>query len=177
MKTKRERISVLSRRNRGRVAIPSFLDNLAEAIGEPIGTSALLSLPETDVLTESFRAAYQDAARGSICYRRFFHSEDKQLVIRRAMCLSDKLANEQSFFLTKLSETCGAVGVNISTLLKRADRILNLDGDSICAIAKDQSQGLLVDYNQGGGEQTYEVTVWGSRWSALALACDISDAK
>ena len=125
MNSRQEKLWTLSRINRGRAIIPSFLADLSHALGEPVEVSALLSLSETDLLTKSFRTGYQHALKtDSNSYRRSFHARERKLVIQLAECLGHRLAGERGFLITKLSETCGAVGVSISALLRRAERVL-----------------------------------------------------
>jgi hypothetical protein len=173
MDNRQEKIQLLSRINRGRAAAPSFLAHLSEALGEPVETDALKSLPETDVLLEAFREGYQAAIKdGAVSYRRFFLPTERPSVLRIADCLADQLPTENAFFLTKLSNDCGAVRVKISTLLRHTASIIRLDGDSLSAISSDQTQGVLIDHNPDDPPQAYEVVVWGDRWSLLGLACD-----
>jgi hypothetical protein len=60
---------------------------------------------------------------------------------------------------------------DLATLLRHVAAIIRLDGDSLSAMSEDGTQGLLIDYNADDERQTHEVTVWGERWSAAALAC------
>ena len=122
---------------------------------------------------ESFRLGYQTAIRpGEVCYRRFFQPLEQNLVLGLADCLAEKLSNERGFFITKLSEDCGAVSLGLGALLSHAALIIRLDGDSLSVLSEDRKQGILIDQNTGDPEQAYEVVVWGDRWSLLALACN-----
>jgi hypothetical protein len=60
-KSRQEKIRLLSRQNSGRAAIPSFLAELSEALGESTEAAALQSLPETDLLLQASREGYQVA--------------------------------------------------------------------------------------------------------------------
>ncbi len=171
--SRREKIQLLSRTNRGRAAAPSFLEELSEALGESVEAGALQSLPETDVLLRAFREGYQAAIKdGALRYRRFFFATERASVLRVADCLGDQLPTESVFFLTRLSSDCGAVRVDASTLLSHTASIIRLDGDSLSVISSDQTQGILIDHNPDDPPQAYEVVVWGDRWSLLGLACD-----
>jgi hypothetical protein len=79
------------------------------------------------------------------------------------------------FLLAKLRTDCGAVVVDISLLLRHAASVISFDGDSLSAMSMDRTQGLLIDHNPDDIEQTYEVAVWGDRWSPLVRACDPKD--
>jgi hypothetical protein len=94
------------------------------------------------------------------------------LVLRLATCLADQIPTESAFFLTKLSEYCGAVRLSLSALLKHAALIIQLDGDSLSALSIDHTEGILIDHNPDDREQAYEVAVWGDRWPLMVLACD-----
>ena len=173
MDNRQDKIRMLSRMNRGRTAMPSFLNNLAEILGEPVGTHALLPLPETDALLMVFRNGYQNAIKTrTASYRRFFVPGERPSVLRLADCLADQLPLENVFFLTKLSEDCGAVSLSLCVLLRHAASIIRLDGDSLSALSNDHTQGILIDHNSDDPQQAYEVAVWGDRWSRIALACD-----
>lgn len=171
MTNTQEKIRLLSRANRGRATIPSFLASLSEALGEPVEAGALVALPETDFLFATFRECYR---RASKAYRRFFRPSEEGQVYRIACCLGERLAHEEVFLLTKLSEICGAVRLSASTLLERAEPTMRFDGDSICALSKDCDHGVLIDHNPDELEQAYEISVWGERWESLILACDPS---
>lgn len=135
-------LQLLSRMNRGRGSTPSFLAALSDAIGEPVEIDALVSLPDTDSLTAAFREGYQRAATQSgNSYRRFFVPSEEGRVYKLADCLAEKLPDEGAFFLTKLSEECGAVRLNLSTLLRHAESIIRLDGDSVSALSKGSPAG------------------------------------
>jgi hypothetical protein len=173
MTSRQEKLALLTRTNRGRIITPSFLAALSEALGESIGPSALSSLPETDALREAFRAGYVSAVKDGVpSYRRFFPQEAVKRVFHFADCLADQLRDEQGLFLTKLSSDCGAIGVGVSILLRHAVSVIDFDGDCLSAMSTDRTQGILIDHNPDDTNQTYEVAVWGDRWSLLALACD-----
>ena len=171
--TRQNRIRLLSRMNRGRLAGPSFLAGLSDALGEPIKSNAFVSLHETDTLLATFRQGYRAATDPrAVCYRKFFPQNEEGLVFRLASCMAERLSNEHGFFLTKLSEDCGAVDVSVSKLLKHAASVIRFDGDSVSALSTDRKEGILIDRNPDDPEQTYEVTVWGGRWPLLALECE-----
>jgi hypothetical protein len=171
MESRRQRIQLLSRLNRGKLALPSFLASLSEALRHPVEESALLPLSDTDALIDAFRTGYQNAiADSAISYRRFFARAEKRRVFRLADCLANELSNESVFFLTKKSEECGAIEIKASTLLRRAHAVISFDGDSIIALSKDRQQGLLIDHNTDDSDQQYEIAVWGDRWS-LPVSC------
>jgi hypothetical protein len=172
-KSRQEKIRLLSRQNSGRAAIPSFLAELSEALGESTEAAALQSLPETDLLLQASREGYQVAIQhGAVSYRRFFRATERASVLQVADCLAAQLPTENVFFLSKLSSICGAVRVNASVLLAHTASIIRLDGDSLSAISSDATQGILIDHNPDDPPQAYEVVVWGDRWSPLGFACD-----
>jgi len=170
---RRKKIELLARLNRGRVAAPAFLEALSEALGDPVDSSALVPLPDSDALMRRFRDGYLDARKeGPFTYRRFFLSNEDTRVFRLADCLADRLGTEPAFLLSKAAETCGAVRVGMSTLLKHTASVIRIDGDSLYAMSADGAQGLLIDHNPDDHEQTFEVAVWGERWQPATLACD-----
>jgi hypothetical protein len=172
MNSRQQKIELLSRINRGRNKAPSFLASLSELLGAVIGPSALVPLPETDALWDAFRRGYQSVKDGSLSYRRFFQQREARLVFEFADCLAEKMLNEHGLFLTKLSSDCGAAELDVSILLRHVGSVIDFDGDSLSVISVDRTQGVLIDHNPDDYNQTYEVAVWGDRWSLLALACD-----
>jgi hypothetical protein len=156
--------------------VSSFLFSLSEVIGEPVSPEALVPLLETDALWETFRAGYQNVVREAIVgYRRFFSPSEKGSVLRLADCLAERVPSEQSIFLTKQSEYCGAVHLRLSVLLRHVMSIIQLDGDSLSALSIDHKEGILIDHNPDDPEQVYEIAVWGDRWPVLGRACEHSE--
>jgi hypothetical protein len=166
----------LTRMNRGRAATTSFLKSLSEALGEPVEANALVPLAESDALLEVFRNGYQATIDGKLSgHRAFFRAPEGSGVFQLAGCLADQMLGERVFLLAKLSTNCGAVTVDISILLRHTASIVRFDGDSLSAMSIDQTQGVLIDHNPDDAEQTYEVAVWGDRWSSFARVCDRKD--
>jgi hypothetical protein len=156
--------------------VASFLASLSEALGEPIQASALVSVPESDALLEAFRNGYQRAINGEhVGHQVFFRAPEARRVFQLTDCLADQTAGERAFLLAKVRTECGAVVADISTLLRHAASVISFDGDSLCALSMDRTQGLLIDHNPDDIEQTYEVAVWGDRWLPLARACEPND--
>ena len=152
--------------------LPTFLPKLSEAVGNLVGPEDLIPLPETDALMDKFRSGYQDAVKGaSIGFRKFFPPPESGLVFRLAERFADQIRGEDVFFLTKLSEYCGAIKLNVSALLTHAESIIQLDGDSLSALSMDHAEGILIDYNADDPEQRFEFSVWGNRWPLVVLAC------
>lgn len=167
-----DKIESLVRMNQGRRSAPTFLAALTEALGEAVPCEALVSLSETDRILESFRQGYQDAvSEGTVAYRRFFGVGREQRVFRMAERLAVELPPEDVYFMTKMSESCGAVRLPISILLRHAGPMVHLDGDSLSVISLDCKEGLLLDHNTDDEDQNYEVTIWGGRWPIAALSC------
>jgi hypothetical protein len=163
----------LARMNRARTAAPTFLACLSQTLGEPVAPDMLVPLPESDTLFEVFRGGYRDAVNGSpLTYSRFFPEPETDLVFRFADCLADRMHGECGFILTKPATDCGAVRLDVPMLLRHMAGIIRLDGDSLSVISSDRTQGLLIDHNPDDYQQTYEVAVWGDRWSLLAVECD-----
>lgn len=171
MNTRQERIELLSRENRGRKTTPLFLATLSGLFGVAIEPSALATLPETDTLREAFRSGYQNVKEDALGYIRFFQQRETRLLFEFADCLAVKMQRERGLFLTKLSSECGAVELDVSVLLSHVGSVIRFDGDALSVISVDRTQGILIDQNPDDCDQTFEVVVWGSTWSLLALAC------
>jgi hypothetical protein len=173
MDNRHERIRLLSRIGRRRTAIPLFLTSLSEALGETVVESALVPPLDADAVVEAYRNGYQSVAkRDAVTYRRHFLRSERSVVFRAADSFGKKLSTEDVFFISKLGADHGVVKLNISVLLKHAESIIQLDGDSLSALSIDHSQGVLIDHNRDECEEAYEIAAWGNRWPLLMLACD-----
>ena len=172
MQTRDEKIRLLTRANQGRRLIPYFLAELSAAVGEQIDSNALATLPDTDSLLETFRAGYQRSKTADgMVYQRYFRSNQKARLFDISDCIGKRLSTETAFLVTKSSHFCGAVRMDILTVLDHAASIIRLDGDSVCLVSEDRQQGLLIDQNTDDPEQTYELAVWGKRWSLAVSYC------
>ena len=131
MDSRQEKIRLLARINRGRSAAPAFVAALSEAMGESVDETALLPPADSDAIMEAFRVGYQNAIRSgeaSYSYGRFCRPGERNLVLRLADCLAEKLSDEHIFFITKLSKDCVAVSLRASALLKHTASIIRFDG-------------------------------------------------
>jgi hypothetical protein len=166
------KIGLLSRANRGRAEIPRFLHGLSDALGEPVESSSLADLADTDALSAAFRASYEQTAKGiGVSFRNNFEAKDRLAVFRIVDCFADRLREEQVFLMTKLSEICGAVLIRGAVVFRHAEPLLRLDGDSVAVLSSDRTQGFLLDFNPEDPGHVYEVAVWGDRWPVLILGC------
>lgn len=173
MKTRQDKIQLLTRTNRARAVAPAILASLSEALSETVTADMLIPLPESDALLEVFRGFYQSAANSApFTYRRCFARPEAGLVFGFASCLAHRMAGERGFLLTKPTQDCGAVSLDVATLLRRTEAIIRFDGDSLSVVSSDRTQGFLIDHNADDDQQAYEVAVWGHQWSRLALECD-----
>jgi hypothetical protein len=146
---------------------------LNEALGEAVPQNALIDLPETDLLAESYLNGYQSAIKPGACsYRKFFSRKDAGLVFGMLERMAAQLGTEPAFLITKQSEDCGAVRWLVASLLRNAAAIIRLDGDSLSALSLSGTEGVLIDYNADDQTETYEVAIWGERWPIIALACE-----
>lgn len=166
------KINLLTRMNRGRHATPAYLAAATEALGETVPLDALMSLPDTDRIVESFQRGYRAARGGNIvAYYKFFAAGQDERVSRMADRLGQQLSDEPAYLVTKKSEDCGAIRLRLGPVLRHAISIIRLDGDSLSALSLDETEGLLIDQNPDDESHNYEVTVWGDRWASMALTC------
>ena len=173
MRTRSEKIQLLTRLNRGQKALPSFLAELSKAVGEHITADALVTLPETDSLLETLRSGYQGSnSADQVIYQRYFRLSQRTKFFELGDCIGKRLSGEPVYLLTKLSDICGAVRMNLQTVLGHAASLIRLDGDSVCVVSEDRKQGLMMDHNIDDPEQTYELAVWGRRWSEAVSVCE-----
>lgn len=176
MQSRNEKIQLLTRINQGKRMIPSFLTQLSEAVGEQIDSNALAALQDTDFLLETFRAGYQRSKTADgMVYQRYFRSNQKSKLFELGDCIGTRLSGESVFLLTKHSHICGAVKMDILTVLGHAASIIRLDGDSVYLVSEDRQQGLLIDQNIDDPQQTYELAAWGRRWSLAVSDCDAGE--
>jgi len=173
MDSRREKIGLLSRINRGKTATPAFMASLSEALECALQGESIQSLTETDSLWGIYGIGYSEAVKGASCsYRHMFSRDEAVKVFQMADCLARSLSGEKAFLLSKQSEICGAVEVEAANLLKHCGPVINLDGDAVRIVSKDKSQGLMIDFNPDDVQWQYEVAAWGDRWPLLVLACN-----
>jgi hypothetical protein len=173
MDERQRRIAYLARVNRCIQSAPAFLEELSIALGEPIHQAAFLSLRETDKVNASFRRGYGTAVMDdSAASRRYFNSAETELVFQLLDRLAGHVPNEPCLLLARQKNDCGAIRSRLDVLLRHAASVIKFDGDSLCAISVDQTQGFMVDSNPDDQRQTYEITVWGNKWAALTALCE-----
>lgn len=73
----------------------------------------------------------------------------------------------------KQSAECGAVFLMAGQILRACELIRVVDGDAVSMLSEDRTQGFIFDKNEDDPEETFEISVWGSRWRAAASACGI----
>jgi hypothetical protein len=173
MESRQERIRLLSRVNRENAVSPMFLEELSKALGVRIDTNRLVDTSGVDELMIASQRGYAGITkRDELGYRRFFRPNERARVLHLAGCLADRLGIEEVFFLTKFEEDLRAVKLCGSELFKRANAIIDFDGDSLSVLSEDRSQGILIDYNPDDYEQAYEIAIWGDRWKMLVPASE-----
>ena len=167
-----KKIQLLTRVNKGKRLIPSFLAELSEAIGGQIDLNALATLPDTDALLETFRAGYQRSKTADgMVYQRYFHPNQKAKLFEISDCIGKRLPAETAFLSSKNSHFCGAVKTDILACWPRGFSYKTRWRFRLSRFGGRQ-QGLLMDQNIDNPEQTYELTVWGHRWSSAVSYCD-----
>ena len=170
MNSRQARISLLARINREKAVTPALLESLSEALGTPVYEAALLAPQESDSLEIDFRNGYSEATRvGASSYRQFFHPGELPLVQNLANGLAKRLGTEEVYLLTRFKGDSRAVVVNAHSVFSRVGPVIEFDKDSLSALSKDRSQGVLIDHNPDDNEQNYELTVWGDTWPLLIL--------
>ena len=121
-------MELLTRMNRGRRSAPTYLAALSEALNEAVSEDAIVSLPETDGLRESFRRGYQAAVNAeAVACRSFFVAGHEARVYRMAMRLAAQPPEESACLLSKQSDDCGADRLRMGTVLRHASSIIKLD--------------------------------------------------
>jgi hypothetical protein len=70
----------------------------------------------------------------------------------------------------KQSADCGAVILTADQVLKACEAIRAFDGDAVSMLSDDRTQGFIFDKNEGDVAETFEVSVWGSRWLGVATS-------
>jgi hypothetical protein len=171
MDDRTQKIELLSRMNRQRAAAPAFLAGLSETLGEPIEASALTPVSDADTIQEAFRTGYQSAiSQGTLSYRRIFPPHKRSTLFSIVDCFAESLPSEEVFLLSKLGKDRPVVKLDISVLLRHAASVIKFDGDSLSALSRDLSQGVLIDHNSDDPHEAYEIVVWGERWPLPLLA-------
>lgn len=173
MDSREAKIKLLSRMNREKATTPSMLGSLRKVLDTAVDATMLIPPLEADALMADFRTGYAKAMEsGALSYKRFFHQNELPLVQNLVEGLAQRLGVEEVYLLTKFNRDNRGVALNGSVLFSRVGPVIEFDGDSLCALSIDRSQGVLVDHNQHDNEQAYELAVWGDRWPLLILVRD-----
>lgn len=176
MDSRQAKITLLSRINREKAATPAMLTGLSKALCRQVEEKSLVDPLNFDTLMENFRTGYANALKsGALSYRRFFHRGELPIAENLAGSLAQQLGTEQVYLLTKFNGDDRGVLLDAATLFSRIGSIIEFDGDSLCALSEDRTQGVLLDHNPDDNGQTYELAVWGDRWPLLIFARDQVD--
>ena len=172
--TRKEAIARRVRENQGRRNRPAFLDGLSQAVGSTIRPDQLLNLDVTDQVRASLNTGYASALSGQATATRVFFSRDESLTaLRFPELMAKPLAEERVLLWLKQSAECGAVILIAGQVLRASELIRALDGDAVSMLSEDRTQGFIFDKNDSDATETFEISVWGSRWLAAASDCGI----
>jgi len=131
----------------------------------------LATLQETDSFGTAFQTGYQTCNEdASLCYRRTFELSCADTVFDLAQRLAGEVQGKAWLLLTHYAHDCGAVSVELSTLLSRAKEVIAFDRDSLCALSPDQQQGLLIDYSPDDIDEAFTFAIWGDSWASSFIA-------
>jgi hypothetical protein len=163
------------RENRGRNNRPAFLDALSQVVGSNIRPDQLLNLDSTDEVLAILRSGYAAARSGGATAMRIFFSRDKtETALRIPDSLDSSMADEPVVLWLKQSVECGAVILTARQVLRACEAIRTLDGDAVSMLSEDRTQGFIFDKNDDDANETFELSVWGSRWFVAATTCGIA---
>lgn len=165
MEDRRERISILSRINRGAALRPTFLAELSVVLGTTVTSKQLLDHTETDnvrhLLSEGYRIVLENRQPS---FRKFFSKAQEPQLLYLIDCLTVRTGTEKVILHIKSSDLCGAILSEASTVLNCSKEIIDWDGDSLNILSADYQQGLILDFNPDEIEEYYELAIWGDRW-------------
>jgi hypothetical protein len=166
-----EAISRLARIERGRRSRQAFLDGLSSAFGSTVHAEQLLELAVTDQVRASLSLGYARAVSGEANARRaFFSRGESHAALQIPKALTSLLGEERVLLWLKRSADCGAVSLVAGQVLRACEAIRAFDGDAVSMLSADQTQGFIFDKNDDDVAETFEVSVWGSRWLEAATS-------
>jgi hypothetical protein len=169
-----ETISLLVRVNRGRRNRYAFLDGLSRAVGFSVGPDKLLDLNATDQVRADLSTGYALALSARVPAKRIFFNRDESLTaLQIPELLAKSLPEENALLWLKQSSDCGAIFLTAEQVLRACEMILLFDGDTVSLLSEDHTQGFIFDKNDDDATETFEISIWGSRWLAAATACGI----
>jgi hypothetical protein len=164
------KLSLLVRENRGGKLFLTAGPTLEKLLSDKI--LSRLSLSETDRLLGLHKAAYKAALSGGPkSVRRFLSTGEAEKVNIFMRCFQMAVDETSVYYTPKQSEFIGALEVHFSTLPSVVKDLLEFDGDSLQLTGKDETNGLLIDWNKGEQIDHFELVVWGERWFEAAEAC------
>jgi hypothetical protein len=158
--TTMNKLEILIRQNKRREVIESCKHQLSDLLGSPINETDFLSIERTDLLTNKFYNSFK-SSNDKICERYSANDEKVGATIER-LCL--KFSDSAAYLITKQTEACGLIKVPVDKMLKKYIEIIELDGDSLCLLSTNESEGIYIDYfeetNEQGSSWYYEVCFW-----------------
>lgn len=154
------RLEFLIRQNKRSKEIENCKRQFVELLNSPVNEDDFLSLDKSDLLTSKFYDSYKKS-NNKQCEK--YSSGDEKLVLAIEN-LRLMFSGTEGYLITKQTETCGLLKVSIDKILKKYIEVIELDGDSLCILSIDESEGIYVDYfeevNEEGSLWVYEVCFW-----------------
>lgn len=154
------KLEYLIRQNKRTREIENCKGQFAELLNSPVNEDDFLPLDQTDLLTSKFYDSYKKA-NNKQC--EVFSASDKKLGLAIDY-LRSKFSQTQGYLITKQTEVCGLLKVSVDKVLEKYLDVIEIDGDSLCVLSIDESEGIYIDYfeeiNEHSSSWTYEVCFW-----------------
>lgn len=165
-----ELLSLKVRENKGRLALQSLLPRFSRML--EAGAIEVLPLPATDKISAIHRSGYQRTVGLTPDTFRVFYNDSQAAELHKFLvCFLSRIEDQSVYCLLKQSEYCGAFVVPLSSVLTHFRGVIEEDGDSMNLLAKDEMNGMMLDWNDGDTEVAYELALWGAEWGRRAQDC------
>ncbi len=153
------KLNLLIRQNKKKIEIENCKHALGEIMDIQLQENDFLSLEQTDLLTSKFYLSYKTSDK--LCNKYLSTDLKKLEEVIKDLCLR---FNKNAYLIIKQTETCGLIKISATKALERYKQFIKLDGDSLCLLMEDESEGIYLDYFEDTTEQKsrwfYEVCLW-----------------
>lgn len=154
------KLEILIRQNKRKKEIENCKNLLIRILNIQITENDFLSFEQTDLLTTKFYNSYKISDKQCNKYL----SRESQSLDKAINDLCTKFYNKNGYLITKQTEICGLINIPIIKILENYKQLIELDGDSLCILKDDETEGVYIDYfeetNEYESSWYYEVCFW-----------------
>lgn len=176
--SRRRRLQLLARQNRGKTEFRSYLGELAGLLEVEIADSDRLDLQATDQLFAAHKKRRQEHHQPQHCFQKTWTYMPTGVWSVECARIGGALRGIHGVLFVGPYEYCGAIKVELERALQAAQPLLNFDGDTLNLGTVEGSSGLSLDKYEEHSEWLVELVVWGRMVeSHCACHCGLKRTK